>query len=176
MTTDIQGLGQTPNVPGASAEFQQFLSTVRLFLRDFTELNRLVAGEETSDRMLAWAAIDAISDFNGSPPDIGTFVFSDLMARNQHSLLRVGTTLNVLYSVGILQTRNHLPFSDGGLNVAVSDKTPLLQSWIQLLERRWETGKQRVKTAWNIESLLGGSVGAHSEYFSLSGYYIDLTV
>lgn len=174
--TDIQGLGTQPNVPGASAEFQQFLSTVRLFLRDFPELNRLVAGEETSDRMLAWAAIDAISDFNGTPPDLGTYTFSDLMAKNQHSLLRIGTVLNVLYSVGILQTRNHLPFSDGGLNVAVSDKTPLIQSWIQMLERRWDSQKNRVKTAWNIESLLGGSVGAHSEYFALSGYYVDLTV
>lgn len=172
----LQGLGAVANVPGASPQFMQFISTVRLFMRDNTELNRLVAGEESSDRMVAWAAIDAISDFNGSPPLIGDYTFSDLMAKGQHALLRTGTVLNLLYSIGILQTRNHLPFSDGGLNVAVSDKTPLIQAWIQMLERRWEIGKKEVKKAWNIESLLSGSVGAHSEYFALSGYYLDLTM
>jgi hypothetical protein len=172
----LQGFGDQPNIPGASPQFQQFISSVRMFIRDFPELNRLVSGEESSDRMIAWAAIDAISDFNGTPPDLGVFTFSDLMAKSLHSFLRKGTTINLLYSVGILQTRNHLPFSDGGLNVAVSDKTPLIQSWIQLLERTYEVQKQQIKIAWNMESLLGGSVGAHSEYFALSGYYLDLTV
>jgi len=172
----LQGLPDPEAIPGASQEFQQFVSTIRLFIRDFPELNRLVAGEESSPRMIAWAVIDAIEDFNGSPPMIGTYTFSDLISNNQASLLRKGTVMNLLYSVGILQTRNHLPFSDGGLNVAVSDKTPLLQAWIQLFQRQWEMGRDKVKTAWNIESLLGGPSGAHTEYFALSGYYhIDLT-
>ncbi len=174
--TALQGLADPAAIPGASIEFCQFVSTIRLFMRDFPELNRLVAGEESSDRMIAWAVIDAIEDFNGSPPQIGTFVFSDLLTRGLGSLLRKGAILNLLTSVGILQTRNHLSFSDGGLNVAISDKTPLLQSWIQMFQQQWETGKQRVKVAWNIEALLGGPAGSHTEYFALSGYYhIDLT-
>lgn len=174
--TALQGLADPALIPGASVEFCQFVATIRLYLRDFPELNRLVAGEESSDRMIAWAVIDAIEDFNGTPPMIGTYTFSDLLSQGQASLLRKGAVVNLLTSVGILQTRNHLAFSDGGLNVAISDKTPLLQSWIQLFQQQWETGKQRVKVAWNIEALLGGPSGAHTEYFALSGYYhIDLT-
>lgn len=167
----LQSLTDPASIPGASQEFMQFVSVVRLFLRDFPELNRLVAGEESSDRMIAWAVIDAIEDFNGAPPQIGQYTFSDLISKGLASLLRKGTVLNLLMSVGILQTRNHLPFSDGGLNVAVSDKTPLLQSWIQMLQQQWEVGKQRVKVEWNVENLLGGPAGAHTEYFALSGYY-----
>lgn len=172
----LQGLPDPAAIPGSSTEFQQFVSTIRLFIRDFPELNRLVAGEESSERMIAWAVIDAIEDFNGSVPNIGTYTFSDLLGRGQGSLLRKGAVVNLLTSVGILQTRNQLPFSDGGLNVSVSDKTPLLQSWIQLFQRQWEMGRDKVKQAWNIEALLGGPSGAHTEYFALSGYYhIDLT-
>jgi hypothetical protein len=172
----LQGLADPAQIPGASHEFNQFVSTIRLFLRDFPELNRLVAGEESSDRMIAWAIIDAIEDFNGSPPMLGTYTFTNLLENGQASLLRKGAILNLLYSVGMLQTRNHLPFSDGGLNVSVSDKTPLLQSWIQLYQQQWDAGKQRVKTQWNIEALLGSPAGSHTEYFALSGYYhIDLT-
>jgi hypothetical protein len=172
----LQGLPVPTNIPGASHGFSQFIYSVRMYIRDYPELNRLVAGEESSERQLAWAAIDAIEDFNGTPPNTGLYTFSDLMARGQASLLRKGTILNTLISVGLLQTRNHLPFSDGGLNVAVSDKTPLLQSWISIFQRQWEMGRDRVKVAWNIENFFGTGSGTHSEYFALSGYYhIDLT-
>jgi hypothetical protein len=172
----LQGLPDLDSIPGSSVEFKQFVATVRLYIRDFPELNRLVSGEESSSRMVAWAVIDAIEEFNGRTPIIGTFTFTDLLTRGQGSLLRRGTVINLLTSVGILQTRNHLPFSDGGLNVAISDKTPLLQSWIQLFGRQWEMGMDRVKKQWNVEQLLGGPSGAHTEYFALSGYYhIDLT-
>jgi hypothetical protein len=172
----LQGLPDVATIPGASQSFNQYVATIRLFLRDFPELNRLVSGEESSDRMIAWAVIDAIEEFNGSPPIIGTYTFSDLITQGQASLLRKGAIVNLLMSIGMLQTRNQLSFSDGGLNVQVSDKTPLLQSWISILRRQWEVGMERVKVEWNIESLLGGPAGSHTEYFALSGYYhIDLT-
>lgn len=172
----LQGLPQPEAIPGASHGFMEFIDSVRIYIRDYPELNRLVAGEESSNRQLAWAAIDAIEDFNGAPPIIGMYTFSDLIYRGQAALLRRGTILNTLINVGLLQTRNHLPFSDGGLNVAVSDKTPLLQSWINIFQRQWEMGRDKVKIAWNIENFFGSGSGTHSEYFALSGYYhIDLT-
>ena len=172
----LQGLPAPTSIPGASHAFSAFVYSVRMYMRDFPELNRLVAGQEASDRQVAWAVIDAIEEFNGAPPMIGTYTFSDLMSRGQAALLRKGTIVNLLTLVGLLQTRNHLPFSDGGLNVSVSDKTPLLQSWIQLMGRQWEMGRDKVKIAWNIENFFGSGSGTHSEYFALSGYYhIDLT-
>lgn len=166
----LQGI----NSPEEAREsFNQFVGNVRLFLRDFAELNRLVDGVETSDRMIAFFAIDAISDWNSTPPLIGNFGFVDFVNRGWVSLLRLGTVVQTITSVGILQTRNHLPFSDGGLNIAVSDKTPQIQAWVQLFDHRWQTQKQQVKTAMNIEQLLGGGQsGVSSDYSEL--FYFNI--
>lgn len=152
--------------------FNQFIGNVRLYLRDFPQLNRLVDGVETEDRMIAFFAIDAISDWNSTPPLIGNLGFTDFVNRGWTSVLRSGTILHTLTSVGILQTRNHLPFSDGGLNVAVSDKTPQIQAWIQLLDLQWQRQKKQIKTAMNIEQLLGGQGGVASEYSEI--FYFNL--
>jgi hypothetical protein len=66
-------------------------------------------------------------------------------------------------------TRNHITFSDGGVQVGISDKTPLIQSWIQLFTNKYETKKDRLKVALNIEGGWGG--GVHSEYLWTSGFY-----
>lgn len=165
-----------PNIPGATQTFNQFVAGVRLYLRDFPELNRLVAGEETSDRMIAFCALEAISDFNSEPPHLGVYSFERFMERGWAHKLRLGTIINILTTVGLLQTRNHLPFSDGGLNVAVSDKTPLLQSWIQLLTAKWERWMQRTKVADNINNLLTDNTGVASEYFAVHGYFDDFNL
>lgn len=170
----LQGASNTARIAGASPAFNQFVSDTRFFIRDFPELNRLVAGQESSDRMIALCAVNTISEFNAQPPLIGAFNFSDFVQNNWIDPLRTGTLIKLLTSVGILQTRNHLPFSDGGLNVAVSDKTPLLQSWIQLLKMDWMQWKQQVKVAKNIAQLLDGQGGVASELFDIHGYYAEV--
>jgi len=168
--TRLQGLDQ-PNIPGATAVFNHFVARVRLFMRDYAELNRLVEGEESNDRMIAFAVYDALSDFNSTPPFIGTYGFTEFMTNNWHHPLMLKTCVCLMESVGILQTRNHLPFSDGGLNVSVSDKTPLLQSWIQLFNMRWERFKSQTKMAKNIALLFSEPGGVSSELFIVNGYW-----
>jgi hypothetical protein len=172
--TSLQGASDIVHISGASPLFNQFVADTRMYLRDFAELNRLVAGVESSDRMIAFCAVEAISDFNTTPPNLGLYNFSSFVQKGWVSMLRIGTIINVLTSVGILQTRNHLPFSDGGLNVSVSDKTPLLQSWIQLLSAKWEGQKQSVKISENIAQLLNGQGGVASELFDIHGYYAEV--
>ena len=170
----LQGAADTAHISGASPAFNQFISDTRYFIRDLPELNRLVSGQESSDRMIALCAIGAISEFNSQPPLIGPYSFGDFVQNGWIDPLRTGTIIKVLTSVGILQTRNHLPFSDGGLNVAVSDKTPLLQAWIQLLKGEWMQWKQHVKVAKNISQLLTGQGGVASELFYIHGYYAEI--
>ena len=126
--------------------------------------------------MIAWCVLDALSEFNGTPPMLGAYSFDAMMRMSQQSLLRKGTVKCILESVGLLQTRNHLPFNDGGLSVAVSDKAPLLQSWIDRLNADWKSSVKEIKIALNIESLLDGGAGVASEYFAISGWYTDLYV
>lgn len=159
------------SLPGASNEFRAFVQMVRLYMRDFPELNRIVAGEETSDRQIAWSVLDAMSDFNGTP-HLTSYTLEDLLLRNQQSLLLRMTVISVIESVGLLQTRNHINYSDGGLNVGVNDKTPMLMNWLQYYRSFTDQMKQRVKVALNIEGILGPSnVGVHSELWAVNATY-----
>lgn len=150
-----------------------FVQMVRLYLRDFEELNRLVAGEESTDRMIAWAVLDAISNFNGTPHFTQVSLDELLNLNQQHLILRM-TVEALIESVGLLQTRNHINYSDGGINVGVNDKTPLLMNWLQYFRSYTEQLKQRVKVAINIQGILGPSnVGIHSELWAVNASYLS---
>ena len=138
-----------------------------MYLRDYAELNRLIDGEETSDRMIAWAVIDTLDDINNRPPNIGTFTCSNFPYK---SLLLRGTVISVLESVGILQTRNQLQYSDGGISVGASDKAPMLMQWVNLLKSSYEQKLERWKISQNIVGAFDGS-SVTSDYYFLGGYY-----
>jgi hypothetical protein len=130
-----------------------------------------VAGQESSDRQIAWAVYDAVSDFNGTP-HFTSLSLEDLLQRRQHALLLRMTTVSLIESVGLLQTRNHINYSNGGINVGVNDKTPLLMNWLQYFKAFTEQMKQRVKVALNIEGILGPSnSGIHSELWAVNSTY-----
>jgi hypothetical protein len=153
------------SVPSNNIALSQFIGIVRAFMRDYPALNRLISGEEHSDRLIAWAVIDALDDFNSTPPMTG-YGLTNFPSK---SLLMRATVVSLLESVGLLMTRNHLNFSDGGIQVGVSDKTPMVQSWIQLFSGKYEQKKKDLKIALNIEGGWGG--GVSSEYMWTSGFY-----
>jgi len=155
------------DVSEAQKDLAKFVSTLRQYLRDFPELNRLIDGQETSDRMLAWAVIDALDDFNNSPPHIGVFTVSNFPYR---SLLLRGSVIAVLESVGLLQMRNQMQYSDGGITVSVSDKAPMIMQWISMLQSTYETKKMNYKMSMNIQNALQGD-GIMTDYYFLGGYY-----
>jgi hypothetical protein len=123
--------------------------------------------------MIAWAVLDAMSDFNGTPP-LGSISLEDLLQRQQHHLLLRMTVESLIESVGLLQTRNHINYSNGGINVGVNDKTPLLMNWLQYFKSTTEQQKQRVKVAMNIEQILGpNNPGVHSELWAVNATYLS---
>jgi hypothetical protein len=155
------------------AAIDAFVPVVRQYLRDFPELNRLLAGVETGDRFIGWSILDAVSRFNGTP-HLTNYTLDELLSRNQHYLMLRLTVETVIESVGLLQTRNHINYSNGGINVGVNDKTPMLMNWLQLFSAKNEQMLTRVKVALNIEPLLGGSgVGMHSELWVINQSYLS---
>ena len=147
------------------------IALIRAKLRDFPELNRLIEGRETSDREIAFAIMESIDDFNMSPPLIGSYSLETFPSM---SLLIRGSIINILESVGLLQTRNQMSYSDGqGVQVGVSDKTPMLMNWISLYTNQYEQKKFRLKQAINLGNALNGS-GIPSEYQYVNGYFDDL--
>jgi hypothetical protein len=96
----------------------------------------------------------------------------DLLQRNQHSLMLRLTVITLLESVGLLQTRNHINYSNGGLNVGVNDKTPLILQWLQYYQASTKQLMSQVKVALNIEGMLGsGGSGVHSELWAINQSY-----
>lgn len=161
-------------VPGVSQTMMKFVQTVRLYIRDHPELNRLIAGEESSDRQILWAILDAIEDFNGTP-HITHYTLEDLLARRQRSLLLRMTVVALVESVGLLQTRNHINYVTGGTQVGINDKTPMLMAWLQYFKATTEQMKQRVKVSINISDAMGTSVsGVPSEYWAVHSLYITI--
>jgi hypothetical protein len=152
--------------------FNSFVQTVRLFMRDHPQLNRLVKGQEHSDRMIAWAIMDFLSDFASTPPPLGYFTLEQLFARHYQAFALRGTVVALLQSLSMLQTRNHLQFSDGGISVAVSDKTPALQSIWRDFQSKYEQEKTQKKVTLNIEQIMSTtSGGVPSEYTFVNGWY-----
>jgi len=158
---------------GLPAEAMHFINLVRAKMRDYPELNRLIAGQETSDRMIALAIMEAIDWFNTTPPLLGNnYKLSTFPSK---SLLLRGTIICILESIGILQTRNHLVYSDGqGIQVGVSDKAPELMRWLGLFTSQYEKKVTDLKKAINLDGALNGS-GVHSEYTVVNGYWDYLT-
>ena len=159
----------TTVIPSASKRMNEVVAMIRLYLRDFPELNRLISGEETSDRMIAWAVVDAIDDYNSTPPFIGNVGLKNFPSL---SMLREGAVIRILESVGLLQLRNQMTYSDGGISVAVSDKSQFLMGWIQMLRNSYEQKKMRVKSSLNVEYAFEGG-GVESEYFVINGVYFS---
>ena len=166
-------MAQLQGIEWMSDNMKSFVQVTRDFVRDHPELNRLIAEKESNDRFIAWAVLDAISKFNGTPHF--TFLsLDDLLAKQQQHLLLRLTVITLLESVGQLQTRNHINYSDGGINVGVSDKTPLIMQWLKYFNTTVDQLMQRAKVAINIEGILGShNVGVHSELWAVNASYLS---
>lgn len=136
----------------------RLVERIRNFLRDHEELNRLTLGKENSDSDILEAIEDVINDFNNTPPVYTIFNLSNLPPLN---IVKLGAIVYLLKSVGLLNTRNSIQYSDGGVNVNM-DKTPAIQAWIQMIQNEYEEKKSKFKIAANIESSWGA--GVNSEY------------
>jgi hypothetical protein len=159
-------------IVGMTQTVKDFVQTVRYFTRDFPELNRLVTGEESSDRQIAWAVFDALADFNGTP-QMTNLTLEQLLARQQHALLLRMTVVSLVESVALLQTRNHINYSNGGINVGVNDKAPMLMNWLSYFKASTDQKKQRVKVALNIEGCFDtGPSGVHSDLWAVNSTYV----
>ena len=142
----------------------------REFMRDHPELNRLTAGYDHSTRLLKWAVLDTLSDWSSTPPFLGQDL-NLVVERNFVSIFTRGVVITALESLGILHMRNHLSYSDGGVNVQ-TENPQMIQAWLQMMKGEYENKKQRTLIALNLENALGTQThGVHSEYYFSNSFY-----
>lgn len=143
----------------AELKQQEVRRLLRLFLNDTPELNRLIRREESTDEKLDLAIRLALDDYTITPPNLGT---TTILNYPSLYLLIYGATIQTLRSAGLLQSRNELVYSSGGVSVRIFDKTQLYQSWIVQFVAEYEQKKQNQKISQNIQASLGA--GVDSEY------------
>ena len=164
---------QTFTAPIASLNdplLTQLAEYARQYLRDYPELNRLTNGYDHSPRTLKWAIMDTLSDWASTPPFIGQDL-SLIINRNLVSVFMRGVVIVAMESLGILHLRNHLSYSDGGVNVQI-ENPQLIQSWLGMMKSEYEAKKQRILIALNIENALSPTTGGlQSEYYFINSFF-----
>lgn len=145
---------------------QEVRRLLRLFLNDTPELNRLIRTQESTDEKLDLALALTTDDYNVTPPLLGTSYVWNFPSLY---LLIYGAAIQTLRSAGILQSRNELAYSSGGVSVRIFDKTQLYQSWIAQFVAEYERKKQNFKISLNINAALAG--GVSSEYSILNYFW-----
>tara|TARA_B100000035_G_C20966928_1_gene539157 strand:- start:25 stop:489 length:465 start_codon:yes stop_codon:yes gene_type:complete len=143
----------------------QFTSEVRGYIRDFEELNRLISGEESSDRMIQYCIGLALDEYNVKPP-LSSNTISNFPSR---SILLQLTICHILTSVGILKSRNRFQYSDSGFSVQSEAQDDRYVRWISLIRSQVDPMIMRLKIAINISEGYGASLG--SEYGWIHGWY-----
>lgn len=150
---------------------QEARRLLRMFLNDTAELNRLIRQEESNSEKLDLAIRLTIDDWNITPPLLGNATITTFPSIY---LLIHGAAIQALKSAGILQSRNQLEYSSGGITVRTFDKTQLYQSWIIQFYQDYERKKLEYKKSSNIEGAWGagpGGGGVHSEYQQIYWYW-----
>ena len=147
-------------------KLEHLIEYIRAFMRDYPELNRLVAGKEHSDRLIAMAIFDTVDEVRAMPPPIGVDINTIPI-----SILRRGAVIFLLESLGLLMTRNQLNYKTGrGTGIGLQDKTPLLMNWLQMFKGEYKNDAKEWKISRNITEALRGSY-LYSEYSVLNGLY-----
>jgi len=143
----------------ADDSVQVILRQVRSFLRDHPEVNALLDGEETGDSLLELYVDMAVDDWNTTPPILGPIQVTTHPARSQMIFYICALCL---WSAAILQARNQLAYSDGGISVQTSDKSQIYQQISSQLMQIYEQKKLRYKKSQNAEAAYGGLLSEYS--------------
>lgn len=140
--------------PGINLTEEQAIAMLRTFIGDRAEDNRLIPGEELGVDKLRLAIRLTMDEFNNAPP----FTSFDLQTFPSLMVLLHGATVQCLIMAGLIQSRNYLQFSDGGISEVISDKAPMYQGWIQQLSgilSNYKKVSEDIKVSINMEQGFG---------------------
>jgi hypothetical protein len=145
---------------------QRYLVLIRLYLNDYTDANRLLRAEESSDNKILLAITHVLSDWNASDPVRRTYTCDNFPSTH---LLIDGAVIQLLRMAGIYNSRNKLNYSAGGLSVQLHDKGQEYMAWLNSMKQEYEMAKVSLLRRINLASALGsGACGINSDYIMAS--------
>jgi hypothetical protein len=142
---------------------EELVKMLRTFLGDTEEENRLIPGQELSDDKLGLALDLAIDEYNHYPP----FENTNYLTFPSLALIIHGGAIQALIMAGLIQSRNYLNFSDGGIQEVINDKAASYQSWIGNLMSRYQQEALALKTSLNMERNFGVIPSPYGNFYDV---------
>jgi hypothetical protein len=133
---------------------------VQEHIRDASENNHLIDGQEFSPTVINIAIKLAISEWNTIPPLSVASLESFPMGAK--SVLMNGTLWKLFAGQAALLARNTMNYSDGGLQVPVEERFPLYIQMAAMYEQSFMNAAQRLKIHLNMEDGWGGVMSDES--------------
>lgn len=154
-----------PTVPTI---YQAKVDRLRRFLGDTSTLNKLLAAEESSDVFLYECIEDAIDEINMAPPQPTTYTITDFP---YWSVLKQGSTLQVLTGKGILSARNMLTYNDtGGVTINDMDTYGRYINYFNVLINKYRQAVRDMKISANIDAAYGGVASEYATLIDIDEY------
>lgn len=121
---------------------------VREFISDYPEANLLLDKEEFSNTFIELSMELAVSEYNAMSPR--TSVTEENFPSK--SLLLLGTLWQMYTGRVSLMARNHLSYSDGGLQIPVEEKFELYRNLADSYGSQFQATGAKLKASLNMES------------------------
>ncbi len=141
---------------------EKYVTRIRRFLKDTIAKNQLIDGLESEDEDIE-EAIDSVYDhFVIAPPVRLDVPFEDA---TKHLWFRWGVLAFLLDSEAIMNIRNELPYSDGGVNINENAKSgPYTQLALNYWQK-FDAGLRDLKLKHNLESFPWGGTGWYEDSY-----------
>lgn len=137
---------------------------VREFLADYAENNLLIDGVEFTDTRISLATKLAVSEFNTLPP-VGAVSVNTFM-RQGAAILMYGICWKLMEGQAALLARNHMNYSDGGINLPIEERMALYLQLAGTFRDQYMQSAARLKQHLNLEAGFG-DVGSDAAGFPL---------
>jgi hypothetical protein len=150
----LLGVGGSGAPPGPPS-----MAEVRLELRDYPEVNRLLDNYEFDEAEILHAALRCVDYFNEVPPELDQRFDSSNFTWRYHWM--EGIVYHLLQVAISWLDRNKLNYSAGGVQVDDLGRSGPYIAHMQMRKQKWEEWVKRTKTRLNAES---GFLSLGSEY------------
>ena len=136
----------------------------RKWVNDYASVNILEEIQEADDDYLDDAFDDALDEANYM---IGPTLLTvwTLETFPSPSLLQYGVMIHVMIGMGAWSARNAVDYTDsGGVNVRSFNKWEKYMTFMNRVERKWETGVKKIKETQNFSDGWGSVASEYGIY------------
>ena len=150
--------------PEEKEMYEDIIDAVRLRVSDDEPLKNILnkRQEKITDGEIIRLANEAARDVNSGNPRTKYSV--SFIYKKDSELIILGIMIFWFIREGLLQTANQTDFNDSGLSIQMFNKTPLYQSWYNILLQPYLQKRQDFKDSVIPSSVNSGFYGINSEF------------